>query len=188
MGIVAGGCMQTGPLLDNPVLLRPVAAGEVENPVYVPLGASQTSYRKVFEQVIDVVDDYFDIAESNMYAGLIRTHPRVAPGLEQFFRAGSPDFDQRLLATLQSIRHYAVVKIDGARDGGFWVDVRVFNELENVERPLRATAGAAAFRSDPTVDRQYEVIEEMPLSGGWIPIGEDVKMEQEILARIKKCL
>ena len=173
---------------DDQVLLRPVAAGEVENPVYVPLGASQTSYRKVLEQVIDVVDDYFDIAESNMYAGLIRTHPRVAPGLEQFFKPGSPDFDQRLLATLQSIRHYAVVKIDGARDGGFWVDVKVYNELENVERPLRATAGAAAFRSDPGVDRQYEVIEELPTSGGWIPIGEDVKMEQEILARIKKCL
>ena len=186
--IAAGGCSAVGPLTENPVLLRPVATGPVENPVYVPLGASQTSYRKVFEQVIDVVDDYFDVAESNMYAGLVRTHPRVAPGLEQFFKPGSPDFDQRLLATLQSIRHYAVVKIDGARDGGFWVDVRVFNELENVERPLRATAGAAAFRSDPTVDRQYEVIEEMPLSGGWIPIGEDVPMEQEILARIKKCL
>jgi hypothetical protein len=186
--IAAGGCSATGPLLDNPVLLRPAATGPVENPVYVPLGASQTSYRKVFEQVIDVVDDYFDIAESNMYAGLIRTHPRVAPGLEQFFKPGSPDFDQRLLATLQSVRHYAVVKIDGARDGGYWVDVKVFNELENVERPLRATAGAAAFRSDTTLDREYEVVEEAPHSGGWIPIGEDVKMEQEILARIKKCL
>ena len=76
VGIVAGGCSSSGPLLDNPVLLRPAATGEVENPVYVPLGTSQTSYRKVFEQVIDVVDDYFDVAESNMYAGLIRTHPR----------------------------------------------------------------------------------------------------------------
>src|SRR5689334_18508391 len=63
----AGGCA-TGPLSENPVLLRPIATGPVENPIYVPLGASHTSYRKVFEQVIDVVDDYFDIAESNMYA------------------------------------------------------------------------------------------------------------------------
>ncbi len=188
IGVVAAGCGSTGPLLDNPVLLRPIAPGPVENPVYVPLGTNQTSYRKVFEQVIDVVDDYFDIAESNMYAGLIRTHPRVAPGLEQFFKPGSPDFDQRLLATLQSIRHYAVVKIDGARDGGYWVDVKVYNQLENLDRPQRATAGAAAFRSDITIDRQYEVIEEVPVTGGWIPIGEDVAMEQEILARIKKCL
>jgi hypothetical protein len=188
VAVVAGGCTATGPLLDNPILLRPAATGEVENPVYIPLGTSQTSYRKVFETVIDVVDDYFDIAETNPYAGLIRTHPRVAPGLEQFFKPGSPDFDQRLLATLQSIRHYAVVKIDGARDGGYWVDVKVFKELEEVARPIRATAGAAAFRSDITVERQFEVIEPVAVTSGWIPIGEDAKLEQEILARLKKCL
>jgi hypothetical protein len=188
VAVVAGGCASSGPLLDNPVLLRPAAAGEVENPVYIPLGTNETSYRKVFEQVEDVVDDYFDIAETNPYAGLIRTHPRIAPGLEQFFKPGSPDFDQRLLATLQTIRHYAVVKIDGARDGGYWVDVKVYKELEDLPRPIRATAGAAAFRSDLTVERQFEVIEPVAVSGGWIPIGEDVKLEQVILARLKKCL
>jgi hypothetical protein len=188
MMVVACGCTSMGPLLDNPVLLRPVAAGPVENPVYVPLGISGDAYRKVIEKVTDVVDDFWDIAEINPYAGLIRTHPRVSPGLEQFFKPGSPDFDQRLLATLQSIRSYAVVKIDVARDGGYWVDVKVYKELEDVARPIRATAGAAAFRSDLTVDRQYEVIEPVDVTSGWIPIGEDEKLEQEIVARIKKCL
>jgi hypothetical protein len=188
VGALAGGCVSTGPLLDNPILLRPAAAGEVENPVYIPLGTSQTSYNLVFDKVIDVVDDYFDIAETNRYAGLIRTHPRTAPGVERFFMPGSPDCDQRLLATLQSVRHYAVVTIDGAHDGGFWVKVKVYNELEDLARPIRATAGAAAFRSDFTLDRQFEVIEPVPVTGGWIPIGEDEKMEQELLARIKKCL
>ncbi len=188
VAMVNGGCGSSSPLLENPILLRAEAPGPVENPVYVPLGATADAYRKVFEKVIDVVDDYYDIAETNPYAGLIRTHPRVAPGLEQFFKPGSPDFDQRLLATLQSIRHYAVVKIDAARDGGFWVDVKVFKELESVDRPVRATAGAAAFRSDLTVERQYDVIEPVAVTGGWIPIGEDAKLEQVILARIKKCL
>jgi hypothetical protein len=188
VAVAASGCGSASPLFDNPILVRPQAPGPVENPVYIPLGASADAYRKVFEKVIDVVDDYFDIAEVNPYAGLIRTHPRVAPGLEQFFKPGSPDCEQRLLATLQSIRHFAVIKIDAARDGGFWVDVKVFKELESVDRPVRATAGAAAFRSDPSIDRQYEVIEPVAVSGGWIPIGEDVKLEQVILARIKKCL
>lgn len=188
VAVVAGGCASTGPLLDNPVLLRPAAPGPVENPVYIPLGTNATSYRKVFETVEDVVDDYFDLAETNPYAGEIKTHPRIAPGLEQFFKPGSPDFDQRLLATFQTIRHYAVVKIDGARDGGFWVDVKVYKELEDLPRPIRATAGAAAFRSDITVERQFEVVEPVAVSGGWILIGEDVKLEQEILARLKKCL
>jgi hypothetical protein len=188
LALLAAGCGSTGPLFDNPIQFRPVATGPVANPAYIPLGTNGDAYRAVIEKVTDVIDDYWDIAEVNPYAGLIRTHPRVSPGLEQLFKPGSPDFDQRLLATLQSIRSYAVVKIDGARDGGFWVDVRVYKELEDVARPIRATAGAAAFRSDPTIDRQYEVIEEVPVTGGWIPIGEDVKLEQEILARLKKCL
>lgn len=186
--IVAGGCASVGPLVENPVLLRPAATGPVENPLFVPLGTSGEAYRKVIERVTDVVDDYWDVAEVNPFAGLIRTHPRVSPGLEQFFKPGSPDFDQRLLATLQSIRSYAVVKIDVARDGGYWVDVKVYKELESVDRPLRATACAASLRSNTEVDRQYEVIEPVAVTGGWIPIGEDVKLEQEILARIKKCL
>jgi hypothetical protein len=186
--MLAGGCAAVGPLTENPILLRPVATGPVENPVYVPLGTSGEAYRKVIEKVTDVIDDYWDIAEVNPYAGVIRTHPRVAPGLEQCFKPGSPDFDQRLLATLQSIRSYCVVKIDVARDGGYWVDVKVHKELEDVSRPFRATAGAAAFRSDLTVDRQYDVIEPVAVTSGWIPIGEDEKLEQEILARIKRCL
>jgi hypothetical protein len=187
--MVAAGCGSTGPLFENPILLRPTTAGPVSNPVYIPLGTTGDAYRKVFEKVESELTHYrYEIAEANPYAGLIRTHPLVSPGLEQFFKPGSPDFDQRLLATLQSIRSYVVVKIDGARDGGFWVDVKVFKELESVDRPIRATAGAAAFRSDITIERQYDVIEPVAVSGGWIPIGEDVKLEQEILARLKKCL
>ena len=188
LAVVAAGCGSVGPLFDNPIKLGPVATGPVANPVYIPLGTTGDAYSTVFEKAIDVVDDYWPIAETNRFAGLIRTHPAVSPGLEQFFKPGSPDFDQRLLATLQSVRSYAVVKIDGARDGGFWVDVRVYKELEDVARPIRAAAGAAAFRSDTTVDRQYEVIEAVPVNSGWIPIGEDVKLEQEILAKLKKCL
>ncbi len=186
LGLAAGGCLSSGPLLDNPVLVRPDAAVTVENPVYVPLGPP--SYGAVFEKTQSVLGDYFVIATANRYEGRVVTHPRVAPGYEQFFKAGSPDHQERLLATLQSIRHYAVVKINPADDGGFWIDVKVFKELEDVPRPLRATAGGAAFRSDVTLERQYEVIDPNATSAGWIPIGQDEKLEQLILQRIKKCM
>jgi hypothetical protein len=183
----------TGPLLDNPAFISPaaVAAPPCENPVFVPLGNWPSAYHKVFETVLDVVDDYFviDYANTSRYGGTIRTLPGIAPGLEQFFKPGSPDFDGRLLATFQTIRHYAIVKIDRAPDGGgFWIDVKVYKELEDLPRPLRMTAGAAAFRSDITVERQFEVIEPTFTATGWIPIGEDTKLEQTILQRIKKCL
>lgn len=185
LGLAAGGCLSSGPLLDNPVLVRPDPTVCVENPVYVPLGPP--SYGAVFEKTLSILGDYFVIASANRWEGRIVTHPRVAPGYEQLFRAGSPDHQERLLATLQSIRYHAVVKISPANDGGFWVDVKVFKELEDVPRPSRSTA-AAAFRTDSTIERQYEVIDPAATSEGWIPIGQDEKLEQLILQRIKKCM
>ena len=82
--------------------------------------------------------------------GRIETFPRVAPGLGQIWKNGSPDLYQRLLATLQSMRYRAIVLITPARDGGFFVDVKVYRELEDVAQPLRAGSASAVFRSDNT--------------------------------------
>ena len=55
-------------------------------------------------------------------------------------------------------------------------------------RPTRMTAGAASFRSDNTVERQFEVIDPTIYEATWIPLGRDVKLEQVILARLKQCM
>ena len=175
----------SGPPMDNPLLIRPGAAA-VENPVYVPLGPD--SYARVFEQVLSVLSEYFEIRYSHRYDGQIVTFPRIAPGLEQLWRRGDPDFYQRLEATFQTIRHRAEVRIEPAPDGGYFVRVTVYKELEDLANPQRATAGAAAFRTDNTVDRQYEVIDPTVFEGNWIPLGEDIPLEQAILERIKGCL
>jgi hypothetical protein len=185
MLVLVGGCA-TGPLLDNPTRLVPDPSITVENPVYVPLGPP--AYNTVFEKVLDIVDDYFEIAATDRYDGVIKTLPRVAPGFERILLPGSPDYEQRLLATLQSVRLYAIVKIKVADDGGFFIDVKVYKELEDVPRPTHATAGMASFCSDNTVDRRYEVVVPHVTETNWIPIGEDVALEQLILQRIKKCL
>jgi hypothetical protein len=181
LALLAGGCM-SGPLVDNPVRIAP-SADACANPVYLPHGPG--AYGLVFEQVLDVIDDYFpDIAYANRYDGRIETFPRIAPGLEQPWKPGSPDFPQRLLATFQTIRHRAVVLITPADDGGFFVDVKVYKELEDLARPTRSTAGSAAFRSDNTVERQFEVIDASVVDANWIPIGQDVRLEQKILCRL----
>ena len=174
------------PLTDNPVLIRPDPVMTAENPVFVPQGP--LAYGAVFEKVLDILDDYFEIAYANRYDGRIETHPRTAPGLEQPWKPGSPDFPQRLEATLQSMRHRAFVLIQPADDGGFFIQVQVLKELEDLPRPVRATAGAAAFRSDNTVDRQFEVIDPVFLESNWIPKGRDACLEELILQRIKKCM
>lgn len=183
---LVAGCA-TGPLVDNPVRLGGGSPAPcIENPVYVPLGPP--SYSAVFEKVLDIVDDYFAVAVENRYDGRIETYPRIAPGLEQFWKEGDPDFRQRLEATLQTIRHRAEVLIQPADDGGYFVQVTVYKELEDLPRPSRATAGAASFRSDQTVERQFEVIDPTIFESNWIPLGRDAALEQEILRKIKSCM
>lgn len=181
----APGCL-TRPLVDNPALIRPDASVAVENPVWLPPGP--TAYGTVFEKVLDIVDDYFEVAYANRYDGRIITFPRISPGYEQFWKPGSPDAYQRLEATLQTIRHRGEIRIEPAQDGGFFVKVTIYKELEDLPRPTRMTAGAASFRSDNTVERQFEVIDPAALESNWIPRGRDCELEQLILQRLKRCL
>ncbi len=187
LAFVLSGCA-TGPLVDNPVFFRPEPGVVVENPVFVPLGPTPSSYGLVFEKVLSVVSEYFEISYSNRYDGQIRTFPRIAPGLERLWKPGDPDFYQRLEATFQTIRHRAEISIDTARDGGYFVSVIVYKELEDLPRPVRSTAGAASFRSDNTVERQFEVIDPTVFESNWIPLGRDSCLEQVILQRLKKCM
>lgn len=185
--VLACGCA-TGPLLENPerVAGPPPAAACVENPAYVALGPA--SYGTVFEKVLDVVDDYFDVSVANRYDGRIETFPRIAPGLEQPWKKGSADLRSRFEATLQTIRHRAVVLIQPADDGGFFVQVVVYKELEDLPRPSRPTTAAAIFRSDNNVERQFQVIDPTVFESTWIPLGRDTALEQQILQQITSCL
>jgi hypothetical protein len=182
---IAGGCA-TGPLVDNPLFVRPEPDAAVENPVYIPLGPR--SYGTVFEKVLDVVDQYFEVSYANRYDGRIETFPRIAPGFEQFWKPGSPDWYERLLATLQSMRYRGVVLIHPANDGGFFVEVKIYRELEDLPRPTRQTAGAGAFRADQPVERQFEVIDPTFFESNWIPQGRETALEQLILEKLKRCM
>ncbi len=182
--LLGAGCASSGPLQENPVLLAPNRT-PFENPVFLPQGPA--SYNLVFGKVLDVVSDYFEVAYSNRYEGRIETFPRVAPGLGEPWKPGSPDLYQRTLATFQSLRLRAVVLLSAADDGGYFVDVKVYRELEDVERPAIPAAAAASFRTLNTVERQYEVVEAAVLEPLWIPIGRDAKLEQLLLERIAHC-
>lgn len=184
--LVAGCVTWSGPLVENPVLVRPDPAACVENPVYVPLG--NTAYPVVFEKVIDVLDDYFEVSYSNRYDGRVETFPQIAPGYEQFWKPGNPDCRDRLEATWQTIRNRAIVLIQPADDTGYFIHVTVYKELEDLARPTKYTAGGATFRGIPTVERQYEVVDPTVFQTNWIPRGRNCALEQLILERIRECL
>lgn len=175
------GCM-SGPLRENPLLLGPAPAAGLDNPVYLPQGPS--SYGAVFGKVLDTVDDFFPIAYANRYGGEIQTHPVISGGLLEPWKTSSPDVLLKLRATTQTIRHRALVTIQPDKQGGYFVDVRVLMELEDLARPTTATAGDATFLTVATIERQYEVVEQARFDNTWIPIGRDTALEQLILSRI----
>ena len=183
LAVCFGGCV-SGPLPENPLLvpLRPTPTHE--NPVYIP--QHPMAYARVFETIEDVLSDYFVIAYANRFDGQIVTQPAIAPGIEQPWKPGSPDFYQRLLAFTQTIRHRAIVQITTAKEEGFFVSVKVLKELEDIPAPARATAGEATLRLVPTVQRQFEVVYPEFFDANWIPIGRDTKLEQVLLDRISR--
>ncbi len=179
------GCA-TGPLLDGPGLVVPGSDCTcLPNPLFV--GHGRHSYGMVFEKTLQVIQESgFQIQETNRYDGRIETFPRTTPGVGQPLKFGSSVFYDRLLATFQSYRHRASVKIFPAdNDAGFWIQLVVFRELEDLPRPIRSTTGAVIFRSDNNVDRQFEVIDPSILESNWIPKGRDEEVEQSILRKLR---
>jgi hypothetical protein len=185
--VVSAGC-QGATLIEGPVLI-PAGAQVIhdQNPVFIPLGPD--SYGQVFENCLRVLGDYgFELLESNRYDGRVECLPRTAPGLGLFLKPGSPDLYDRILCTTQSYRHRVSIQIQPADNGGFFIEVIARKELEDVPRPIRATVGAAVFRNEPTVERQFEVIDPVFFESNWIYRGRDVPMEQEIIRRLKRCM
>ena len=186
-GLASTGCFSTPPL-DNPTQVRQ-ASEELENPILVSPGVpTANSYKEVFEKCIDVLDDYFEIQESNPYAGHISTKPRIAPGYEQLWKGGNPDTRERLLATFQTIRQTVTVELRTGERGGYLVYVIVQKELEDLSRPSRARIGNAIFQDSATVERQVEIVGAgTSADRGWFKVGRDYATEQMLLRRIREC-
>ena len=154
-----------------------------ENPVYVP----SADYETVWNHTVDVVNDYFVIDRESRVDGRIETRPQVGSTLLEPWRGDSAGFDQRLEATIQSIRRRATVRVTPA-GGGFLVAIEVFKELEDLPRPQFADAGAATFRHDNGFNRATDVITRLEEPQGWIIVGRDFALENQILTRVRQSL
>ncbi len=154
------------------------------NPIFIQVADPQ----RAWEQVVEVVGSYFRIeheepirlAGSVLTEGRIVTVPEVSPTIFEPWRNDTVDREQRVENTLQTMRRRAVIRVIPAQ-GGHWVDVAVFKELENVVRPEHALAGAATFRYDSTLTRVENPILGEPIANNWIARGRDVTLEQYMI-------
>lgn len=158
-----------------------------DNPVFVGV----KNHEFVWETLVDVVDDYFEIEREDPVrivgnvptSGRLDTFPIDPPTLLEPWRADSGDPYTKLKNTLQSTRRKAVVQVMPDR-GGYWVDVAVFTYLEDLDRPVQASAGAATFRNDTSLTRVVNPVAEQDLTVGWIPTGRDSALEQQIIQQL----
>lgn len=171
----------------SPPRVEPV----VPNPMYVAVADRDL----LWNTLVDVVDDDFQIQREErirqdddvLVEGRLETQPKVgASVLEPWHDDAVTPYD-RWEGTLQSIRRRAQVRVIPAT-GGFLVEVAVFKELENVGRPDLATASAATFRHDTSLERFAQPVAAQPAPAGWIPLGRDVALEQKMLTKLRNRL
>ena len=181
MGLGQAGCSWDGhfhaPHVTRIFSPRPVA----ENPLVVP----NSDFEAVWNKTVAVVDKYFDIARENRLSRTIETQPKMGATLLEPWSGDSVGFSERLESSLQTIRRFAIIKIDPAPTGGYLVKVEVRKELEDLVKPDRQAAGRAVFNNDFPVNRAREIIGPVPVPAGWIPRGRDPNLEQAILAGIR---
>lgn len=160
----------------------------LENPLTVP----PINEDYLWNQLVDSVDDYFKIEREDRISrttgvvseGRIETYPEVGSSLLEPWRRDSTPGPERMLATLQSIRRRCLVRVTPS-PMGYQIFVTVLKELEDVSRPEFATVGGAMQRHDGSVVRTTPVNGNEPVTLGWIPIGRDYSLEQQILHEMK---
>jgi len=166
---------------------QPVLSCYYPNPVFV-----RAKNPEVFwETLVDIVDDDFEIEREDpvrqfqtvLTSGRIDTRPKIGATIFEPWHRDSPDRYARWEATLQSLRRRAEIRVD-PRDGGYWVTVLVFKELEDVSQPLAATTSSATFRNDSSLTRVVSPIGEQQVNAGWIPAGRDTALEQRLIEKI----
>jgi hypothetical protein len=207
----------TGPPIAGAPLLAPGAPAMIGSTVIQQSSILVPAVDRDFmwDQLVDVVDDYFKIEKEDRVRlvgneptpGRIDTFPLTGATLLEPWHRDTVNCYERLESTLQSIRRRAFVDVTpyplgAANPQGYLVDVTVIKELEDVALPIRASAGAATFRYDTSLQRDTEFnVDPNRIPGdparpngprsqpaGWIPLPRDTILEQVMLAKIQSRL
>lgn len=165
----------------------PAIAGGVPNPLTV----QGVNPEFLWEQLADMTDDYFSIASEQRVqnlGGLLtegKIETRYLPGATYLepWQLDSSSTEERLLATLQSIRRRATIRVVPT-NGAFQVHLVVDRDLEDVDQSASSLPGSSVPRHDGSLMRMLDTPEKGPQTLGWIPLGRDYALEQEMLREL----
>jgi hypothetical protein len=189
------GQPQCAPGAYPPGVYPPVAAPGAAVPFVPPVSAviiPVSNPEAAWIELVNVVDDYFRIDREHrvqqigdvLTEGRIETFPQVGSTLFEPQRQDSIDLYEKTLATFQSIRRRATLRV-APDPRGYQIEVTVIKELEDLPRPELSTAGGATFRHDSSVERPVGLVTTERGGTRWFPIGRDVALEQAMLADIR---
>ncbi len=180
----------TGCRLFDPSITAP--AGPESQTLPNPLAVPMLDRALVMDEVSDELDNYFRIfkeeririVDSVMTEGWIETHPRIGGSvLEPWNRDSTAGFE-RWHSTLQTIRRFAKVRVIPTA-GNYQIDVRVYKELEDLAQPLNSSVRGLQSRYDNSLDADNIPIIVPQKNLGWIPLGRDLSLEQQILRNVQ---
>ena len=185
--LLAVGCSTYEPFAPAREFSWRLSASQSNNPIFV----ENYNHEFLWSIVVDVVDNHFEIDREipiRLYGnvlteGHLETHPQIGASLAEPWHADSVGFSERFDCTLQTIRRRAEVHVVPA-SGGYTVEVKVFKELEDNPRPLRAVAHASNLRFRDSVDEFADKVDVDPNSAGWFIIERDTALENLLLLEI----
>lgn len=154
-------------------------------PSNAPILIASQNQDWVWEHVVDVVHDYFEIARENRLDGIIETRPRIGSGLLEPWHRDSVGFHNRLESSLQSIRRRGFVNVTPA-EGGYLVSVEVLKEQEDVNANPDKSVGGSTFQESRPLQRDLTLVVGDEAPQGWIAMGRDIDLEIRILDAIRK--
>ena len=189
--VITVGCRSDPFYMDEPAAELPAnlsVANDLQNPFVV----SNIDREFLWNQIVDAVDDYFEIDREQrvqnldgvIMEGRLETHPLPGATVLEPWRLDSTPGFEKAYATLQSIRRQATVRVVPV-SAGYSIHVIVQQELEDVDRPAFSTPGSSIPRHDGTIVRAKGELDEEPITLGWIGVGRDAALENEIIQHIR---
>ena len=149
----------------------------------------------VMDEISDEVDDYFRVKREErirlvdgvMSEGWIETWPRMGSKILEPWHHDSTRGYEKVHSTLQTIRRTSKIRVIPTGDS-YAIDVKVFKELEDNDRPLGSPLGGNALRSDNALDVDRPDNFSQGNARTWIPLGRDISLEQRMLRNIQQRL
>jgi hypothetical protein len=168
------------------VMSPETARAPLANPMFVTANSADPNAElTVSERVVDVLHKYnFEVDSTNQLERTIATQYKVGSSVLEPWHKESVGCDNRLESTFQSIRRKALVHLVPV-DGGYLVSIEAFKEIEDLTGPAANTAGGATFLDNYPLQRDLNLVVGQSSPSGWIPLGRDLALEQDMIRRLQ---